>query len=48
MQNLPRLYRIRKEPILDPGAIMHLLEVITKTELGQSAVWLLNTLMEGL
>ncbi len=23
MQNLPRLYKIRKEPILDPGATMH-------------------------
>jgi hypothetical protein len=23
MQNLPRLYKIRKEPILDPGATRH-------------------------
>jgi hypothetical protein len=23
MQNLPRLYKIRKEPILDPGATVH-------------------------
>jgi hypothetical protein len=23
MQNLPRLYEIRKKPILDPGATMH-------------------------
>jgi hypothetical protein len=23
MQNLPRLYKIKKEPILDPGATMH-------------------------
>jgi hypothetical protein len=23
MQNLPRLYKIRKEPILDPGATLH-------------------------
>ncbi len=23
MQNLPKLYEIRKKPILDPGAMMH-------------------------
>jgi hypothetical protein len=23
MQNLPKLYKIRKKPILDPGAMMH-------------------------
>ncbi len=35
MQNLPRLYKIRKDPILDPGATMH--------QQAGTGIWLCDT-----